>query len=171
MHSSPLLACLFFTEAPWYRCYGHLYWVFFIFVFVFVVLGPHLWHMEVPRLGSNAGQQHSHSHTDPSHIHNLCRNLWQCQILNPSSEAGNRTHIFKDTSQVLNLLSHNGTLFLSFFFNNKHVFIYLFRATPAVYGSSRSCSCQLTPQPQQHQIQALSMTYAPACSNAGSLTH
>ena len=34
--------------------------------------------------------------------------LWQCQILNPLSEARDWTHILKDTSQILNTLSHNG---------------------------------------------------------------
>ena len=38
-------------------------------------------------------------------------------------------------------------------------------------GSNWSCSCQLTPQPQQHRTQATSATYATAHSNTGSLTH
>ena len=36
------------------------------------------------------------------------------------------------------------------------------------YGSNRSYSCRLTPQPQQHRIQAL--TYTTAHGSAGSLT-
>ena len=35
-------------------------------------------------------------------------------------------------------------------------------------GSNQSCSCQLTPQPQQWQIQAMSSTYTAAHGNAGS---
>ena len=46
---------------------------------------------------------------DLSHIGNLvCAACDLCQILNPLSEARNRTHILIDTSRVLNLLSHNG---------------------------------------------------------------
>ena len=50
-------------------------------------------------------------------------------------------------------------------------------ATPAAYGSSKArglnwnCSCSLMPQPGQHQIQAKSVSYVEAFSNAGSLTH
>ena len=53
---------------------------------------------------------------------------------------------------------------------------FLFRATPAAYGSSwargqiRTAAASL-PQPQQHWIQAASATYAAVCSNARSLTH
>ena len=45
---------------------------------------------------------------DLSLICNLHRSLWQCRILNPLSESRDRTHIFVDTSPVLNPLSHNG---------------------------------------------------------------
>ena len=34
---------------------------------------------------------------DPSHICNLCRSLWQCQILNSLSEARDQTHIPTET--------------------------------------------------------------------------
>ena len=57
-------------------------------------------------------------------------------------------------------------------------FIFLFRAALAAYGSSQevprwnqSCGSWSTPQPQYHQIQALSVTYTTAHGNAGSLTH
>ena len=56
-----------------------------------------------------AGLFHSHSNTDPSCICNLHHSSQQGQILNPLSEARDRTHILMmRTSQVLNLLSHNG---------------------------------------------------------------
>ena len=45
---------------------------------------------------------------DPSHFCNLYHNSWQCQILNPVSNARDQTHILMDTTQVHNLLSHNG---------------------------------------------------------------
>ena len=44
---------------------------------------------------------------DLSHICDLCHRLWQCRILNPLSEARDRTCILTDTSQILNLLNHN----------------------------------------------------------------
>ena len=49
----------------------------------------------------------------------------------------------------------------------------LFRATLMIHGSSWArmnscCSCQSTPQPQQCQIQATSVTYTTAHGNAGS---
>ena len=34
---------------------------------------------------------------DLSYIFDLCRSLWQCQILNPLSEAQDQTHILVDT--------------------------------------------------------------------------
>ena len=37
--------------------------------------------------------------------------------------------------------------------------------------SNQSCSCWPTPQPEQHQIWATSVTYAAIWSNTGSLTH
>ena len=37
---------------------------------------------------------------DPSHICNLHHSLWQCWILNPLTEAGDRTHILMDNSWV-----------------------------------------------------------------------
>ena len=52
-----------------------------------------------------------------------------------------------------------------------------FGVIPEAYGSSwakegsnQSCSCQLTPQPQQHQIRATSVTYTAACGTR-SLIH
>ena len=41
-------------------------------------------------------------------ICNLHHSWWQCQILNPLSGARDGTRILMETSQVLNLLSHNG---------------------------------------------------------------
>ena len=45
---------------------------------------------------------------DLSHICDLYHGLRQYQILNPLSKARDQTRILMDTSQVLNLLSHNG---------------------------------------------------------------
>ena len=67
--------------------------------------------MEVPSLGVGSELQLPAYTTatatpDLSHICDLCCSLRT--ILNPLSEARDGTHILMDTSQVLNLLSHNG---------------------------------------------------------------
>ena len=50
---------------------------------------------------------------DPSHFCDLQYHLQQHQVLKPLSQARDWTPIFMDTSQVLNMLSHNGnSLFL-----------------------------------------------------------
>ena len=69
---------------------------------LFVFLGPHLWHMEVPRLGVKLELQLPAYTTaaavlDPSCICDLYHSLWQHWILNPLSESRARTHILTDT--------------------------------------------------------------------------
>ena len=69
--------------------------------------------MEVPGLGVESELQLpdyavATATPDLSHIYDLCHSLWQHWILNPLSEAGDRTLILMATSWVLNLLSHNG---------------------------------------------------------------
>ena len=44
---------------------------------------------------------------EPSLFCNLHCSLQQCQILNPLSEARDRTRVLMDTSGILNPLSHN----------------------------------------------------------------
>ena len=68
--------------------------------------------MEVPRLWIESELQlwaytTATATRDLSHICGLHHSLWQCQILNPLSEARYQTCILVDTSQVLNPLSHN----------------------------------------------------------------
>ena len=64
--------------------------------------------------------------------------------------------------------------FPSYFF---FVFLPFSWATPTVYGGFQArgligaVATGLTPQPQQHGIQATSATYTTAHGNAGSLTH
>ena len=67
--------------------------------------------MEVPRVGVGLELQLSVTATampDLSWVCDLHHSSQQCQILNPMSKARNRTHVLRDTSWVLNLLSHNG---------------------------------------------------------------
>ena len=75
--------------------------VFFNFLF-FVFLGPHPWHMEVPRLGVEQLQAFTTftATWDPSHVRGLHHRSWEPWILNPLSEVRNRTHILMDTSGV-----------------------------------------------------------------------
>ena len=74
-------------------------------VCVYVFFEPHLPHMEVPRLGVNSELQLPAYTTatamqDPSHICDLHHGSRQPWILNPLSEARDRTRVFMDTSQV-----------------------------------------------------------------------
>ena len=97
--------------------------LFFLIIEFSFFLGLHPWHREVPSLGAESELQLLAYTTatatwDPRHIYDLHCSPWQCQILNPLSGARHQTCILMDTSQVLNLLSHNGnswaaTLFLA----------------------------------------------------------
>ena len=84
--------------------------------FFLCFLGPHLCHMKVPRLGIKSKLQLPASTTatamkDLSHVCDLHHSSRQRQLLNPLSEARDRTLILMDTSWVYNLLSHKGTSF------------------------------------------------------------
>ena len=83
--------------------------VFFLFVF----LGHPLQHMEVSSLEDELELQllayvTASAMPDPSLIGYPHCSLQPRQILNPLSEAGDRSCILMDTSQVLNPVSHNG---------------------------------------------------------------
>ena len=72
------------------------FWLWFFWSFCLFLLGPHLWHMEVPRLGVESELQllaytTATARRDPSHIYNLHHSSWQRRILNPLSEARDRT--------------------------------------------------------------------------------
>ena len=63
-------------------------------------------------------------------------------------------------------------MYFSFFFF--FAFLSFFRAAPVAYGSPQArgrIGAVATPQPQQHGIQASSVTYTTAHCNTGSLTH
>ena len=83
-----------------------LWWPLSLFLlFFFSFLGPHPWHMKVSRLEVESEPQLPAYTTatatpDPSHICDLHHSSWQCQILNPLSEAGDGTHILVETSWV-----------------------------------------------------------------------
>ena len=88
--------------------------VFFCFFFS---LGPHLQHVQVPRLGVKLELQLLTTATatatqDPSRICDLHHGSRQWQILNPLSEARDQTHILMATGWVHNPLSHSGNSLL-----------------------------------------------------------
>ena len=76
-----------------------------ILFFFFSFLGPHQWHMEVPRLGVESELQLPAYTTaiatrDLSHIYNLHLSSQQRQILNAPNEARDQTSILMDASQA-----------------------------------------------------------------------
>ena len=84
--------------------YGFFLFLFsFLFFLFFNFLGLYLLHMEFPRQGVEPELPLLATATaawDPSHICDLYHNSQQCQILNPLSEARDRTCILMDSSQV-----------------------------------------------------------------------
>ena len=91
------------------------------FFFFFFFLGLYLQHMGTSRLGVESELQLPAFATatamwDWSCVCDLYHSSWQCQILNPLSEARDQTHILMDASQVCQPLSHDGnsnTIFLN----------------------------------------------------------
>ena len=75
-----------------------------IYIYMYVCLsflGLHPWHMEVPRLGVELELKLPATATwDPSCVCALHHSSQKCQILNPQSEARDRTLILMDPSQV-----------------------------------------------------------------------
>lgn len=68
-------------------------------------LGLHLQHTEVPWLGVESELQllvytTATATPDLSHISDLRRSLWQCQVLNPLKEARDQTYNHMETMSV-----------------------------------------------------------------------
>ena len=75
---------------------GSIFFVLFWFGFVFWFSGLHPWHMEVPRLGVESELQlvayaTATAMQNPSCICSLYHSSWKAWVLNPLSEAWNRT--------------------------------------------------------------------------------
>ena len=88
-------------------------------LFFSFILGPHLQHMEGFRPGVELELQLPAYGTTTAipGLSQVCKphhSSWQCQILNPLSEARVRTHILMDTSQVHNSCTTMGTLAVGF---------------------------------------------------------
>ena len=81
---------------------------------LFVFLGPHLQHMEVPSLEIELELQLPAYTTatampDPSHVCDLHHSSWQHRILNPLSEARDRTHNLMVPSRICFHCTMKGT--------------------------------------------------------------
>ena len=80
------------------------YFILFCFVLFyflsFVSLGPHPWHMQVPRLGVKSAYTTATAEPDSSHICDYTTAHGQRRIFNPSNEARNGTHVLMNTSQI-----------------------------------------------------------------------
>ena len=80
---------------------------------VFRLLRPHLWQVEVPRLGVTRELQllaytTATATRDPGRVHDLHHSSQQCWILNPRSEARDRTGVLMDTSHFAATEPHIG---------------------------------------------------------------
>lgn len=76
-------------------------------VFFFCFLGPHLWHLEVPKLEVESALQPPAYTTatamrDLSRVCDLPHSSWQRRILSPPREARDQTRVLMDTSRVHN---------------------------------------------------------------------
>ena len=75
------------------------------FVLSFCLLGPHWWHMEVPRLGVESellllAYATATAMWDLSRVCDLHDNSWQHWIHNPLSKTRDQTHILMGASRV-----------------------------------------------------------------------
>ena len=78
---------------------------FIVLLSFFSFLGPYLRHVEVPRLGVESELQlpvytTATATQDPSRVFDLHHSSRQYQILNPLSEARDRTRLLMDTGRV-----------------------------------------------------------------------
>ena len=97
------------VTASWESC-SKVYQFFFLFVF----LGPHLRHRDVPRLGVESELQLPTCTTatavqDLSCVCDLHHSSQQCQILNPLNKARNRTYNVMVPSQIRFFCATKGT--------------------------------------------------------------
>ena len=97
---------LYVDNFPRYQ-HPPLEWYIWVFLrlFVFCFLGPHPRHMEVPKRGIKLELQllpytTATATPEPRPVCDLHHSSWQHWILNPLSEAGDRTCILMDTSQI-----------------------------------------------------------------------
>ena len=88
---------LFFYQV-FQKCTIVFPFIWFCLFVCFCLLGPHLRHVEVPRLGVQSelrplANATATARQDPSHLCDLHHSSWQSRILNSLSEARDQTHI------------------------------------------------------------------------------
>ena len=91
----------------------------FIYLFIYVIFLLHPQHTDVPRLGVQSQLQllaytTATAMLDLRQVCDLHDSSWQCWILNPLSEAGDRTCILMDTSWVRYRRDTMGTPYTNF---------------------------------------------------------
>ena len=106
------------------------------FISLFVFLGLHLQHMEVPSLGVESELLLLACTTvtakpDPNHVFDLCHSSRQCWILSPLSETRGGTCVLMDTTQICFCQVTTGI-------PHCFSFLFLFIAAPVAYGSSQT---------------------------------
>ena len=123
-------------------------WWTFAVLTRFLFLGPHVLHMEVPRVGVQSELQllaYTTATATPnlSSIFDLHHSSWQCWILKLLSKARDRTLVLVDTSQVgyhwatvVTLTSFLFVLFFGGFFG----LLSFSRTAPVPYGGSQARS-------------------------------
>ena len=97
----------------------HLVFFGFLFLSLFLSLGPHPWHMEVPRLWVESELQLpaytiATAMPDLSCVCHLHHSSWQRQILNPLSRPGIESISSRILFWVCNLLNYNRNSHLVF---------------------------------------------------------
>jgi len=117
---------------------------FFNFSF-FVVGGPHLRHMEIQSELQVPAYTTATATRDPTSLCDLHHSSWQRQILNPLSEARDRTKVLVNTSQICYCWATMGTP-LSFLFGCPSVYGV---PGPRIISELQSWS---EPQLRQHRI-------------------
>ena len=89
------------------------------FFCLFVFLGPHPRHTEIPRRGVQSklmlpAYTRATATRDLSHICDLHHSAQQCRILNPLSEARDQTSVLMGAGWVRSPLSHDGNSYLCY---------------------------------------------------------
>ena len=129
----------FVSTAPWRELPKKIFFLFSFFLFRAAPMS-----YGSSQLGVKSEQQLQAYTTstqiwDPSCICDLCHSMWQSLILNPLSEARDQTHIFTDTSQVLN---HWATMVITFKlawnFQPKSLVDFSWNCTESIYQSERT---------------------------------
>ena len=103
---------------------------FFLSFLFFGFLGPHLRHIEVSKLGGELEIQllayaTATATQDPSHVYDLYHSSWQRQILNPLSNARDRTWNLMVPSQIHFLGATMGTPGALFLYILKYIYTVL----------------------------------------------